>query len=110
MRLKLPPSGLPSSAPPPYLSPPAKFRYSVGRCPDLSTQPVLAIEIPRELCNPKTTNKYFSKTMDFSNAVCPERWKYIGQILLIHTHEEQVCFLLALCRSFPQLHRHFFCL
>jgi hypothetical protein len=95
MRLKLPPSGLPSSAPPPCLLSPAKFRYSVGRGPDLSTQPVLAIETPRELCNPKTTNKYFSKTMDLSNAVSPERWKCIGQILLICTHEEQACFLLC---------------
>ena len=84
MRMQLPLSESPM---------PAKFCSLPGQSPDLSTQPILVIEVPRELCNPKTTFKYFGKTLDHDNVVSPNRWKCIGQILLIYTHKQQVCLL-----------------
>ena len=67
-----------------------KFRNS---CPNLSDQPVLVIEIPRELVNDKTTLKYFNQAgsiLELDQMISPRRWQYIGQFLLIHTKEEQV--------------------
>jgi hypothetical protein len=59
----------------------------------LSDQPVLVIEIPRELVNEKTSLKYFNQsgsTLDLDSTIFTGRWQFIGQFLLFHTKEEQV--------------------
>jgi hypothetical protein len=63
------------------------------RTPKLSEQPVLVIEIPRELVNENTSLKYFSQlgdTLELDLPISTRRWRFIGQFLLIHTKEEQV--------------------
>jgi hypothetical protein len=63
------------------------------RAPKLSDQPVLVIEIPRELVNEKTSLKYFKQSRDFlelESLISTRRWRYIGQFLIIHPKEEQV--------------------
>jgi hypothetical protein len=52
---------------------PSKFRSSSGPSPNLSTQPVLVIEAPREPCDPHATNKCFGMTLDHTNVVSPNR-------------------------------------
>jgi hypothetical protein len=64
-----------------------------GSPPNLPNQPVLVIEVPRELCNENTTNKYFAQatsSLDLGKVVSPSRWKYIGKFLLVYTNREQV--------------------
>jgi hypothetical protein len=64
-----------------------------GPPPNLYNQPVLVIEVPRELCNENTTNKYFAQatsSLDLGTVISPTRWKFIGQFLLIYTNREQV--------------------
>jgi hypothetical protein len=66
---------------------------SSRRAPKLSDQPILVIEIPRELVNEKTTLKYFNQsgsTLELDSTISTRRWQFIGQFLLIHTKEEQV--------------------
>ena len=65
--------------------------------PDLGKQPVLVIEVPRELVNSKTTSKYFDQkrsTLDLDLVIAPDRWKFIGKFILVYTNIEQVSHLL----------------
>ena len=61
----------------------------------LSQQPVLVVEIPRELVDSSTIDKlaYFkqpSSDLQLSEKVSPSRWRFIGKFQIIHTALEQV--------------------
>lgn len=65
--------------------------------PDFGKQPILVIEVPRELVNKKTRSKYFGQkrsTLDLDLVIAPDRWKFIGKFLLVYTNQEQVRYLL----------------
>ena len=59
--------------------------------PDFGKQPILVIEVPRELVNKKTRSKYFGQkrsTLDLDLVIAPDRWKVIGKFLLVYTNQE----------------------
>jgi hypothetical protein len=60
---------------------------------DLSIQPVLVLEIPREQVYPETETKYYSQgtsILELEKKVSFTRWKYIGQFVILDSDVEQV--------------------
>jgi hypothetical protein len=60
---------------------------------DLSIQPVLALEIPREQACPDTTTKHYSQgtsVLELEKKVSFARWKHIGQFVILDSDVEQV--------------------
>jgi hypothetical protein len=79
--------------------------------PKLEEQPVMVLEIPREIVFPNTTSKYFNQTsavLKLRQNVRPIRWRYIGKFLIIPTNLEQVR-PLAESSSFEQSKPHLIC-
>ena len=69
--------------------------------PNYNHQPVLVLELPRELVLPTTSCRYYKQPLSdlhMNDKVSFERWRFIGRFLIVHTQKEQVSlFIIKFC-------------